>query len=192
MLLNGTVQPGNVTTGEYGMSIRLERLRVREALNARDVAVNRLADACASVREKAAALEALREEKEALERRFDAALVKHDGSRVFKEIGEANVEIKREGTTDIRRQLASCVKTIEDRLASLKIMEDSVSGMVAIDEIESDYKVRYMHYTRALARPHTLRLSSSGWKRHSARHLNCLTTFIRPLRECSEIYPTGR
>ncbi|PIL33083.1 hypothetical protein GSI_04532 [Ganoderma sinense ZZ0214-1] len=122
------------------MAIRLERLRVREALNARDVAVERLAGACASVREKAAALEVLREEKEALQRRFDAALAKRECSGVEKENGETGAEGKGEGATDIRRQLASCVKTIEDRLASLKIMEDSASGVVAIDEIESDYK----------------------------------------------------
>ncbi|KAM5542076.1 hypothetical protein V8D89_004386 [Ganoderma adspersum] len=137
----GIENPGNVTAGEYEISVRLERLRVREALNARDVAVNRLADACASVREKATALEALREEKEALQRRLDAAIVKREGSGVDKENSEGSGEgTKIEGTADIRRHLASCVKTIEDRLASLRIMEDSASGMVAIDEIESDYK----------------------------------------------------
>lgn len=131
------------------MSIRLERLRVREALNARDVAVNRLADACTSAREKATALEALREEKEDLQRRLDVALVRREGSGVDKENSQGGGEGgKIEGTTDIRRQLASCVKTIEDRLASLKIMEDSTSGMVAIDEIECDYKVSYMRYPR--------------------------------------------
>ena len=53
------------------MAIRLERLRVQEALNARDVAVGRLADACASVREKTKTVEALREERVRLRKRLD-------------------------------------------------------------------------------------------------------------------------
>ncbi|KAI1790446.1 hypothetical protein LXA43DRAFT_973631 [Ganoderma leucocontextum] len=123
------------------MTIRLERLRVREALNARDVSINRLANACASVREKAAALEALREEKEVLQRRLDAALVKQEDSAIGEEDERrAGAEYKTEGTIDMCRQLASCMKTIENRLASLKIIDDSASGMVVVDEIESDYK----------------------------------------------------
>ena len=132
------------------MAIRLERLRVREALNARDVAVNRLADACASVREKATALEALQEEKELLQGRLDSALGTRGGNGPDKENGGGGAGANTEGTTDIRQQLASCVKTIEDRLASLKIMENGASGMVAVDEVEGDYKVRYMRSFCAL------------------------------------------
>ncbi|KAI1791608.1 hypothetical protein LXA43DRAFT_1140231 [Ganoderma leucocontextum] len=109
---------------DYEMSIRLERLRVREALNARDVAVTRLAGACASVRENAAALEALRDQKEALQRQLDAVLIMKEGGEIDDENGDrAKVGSKTEGTTEIRRQLASCMKTIENRLASRNAAE---------------------------------------------------------------------
>ncbi len=55
------------------MVLRLERLRLREALNARDVAVARLEEACVSVREKTAALDTVREEKLQLQKQLEAS-----------------------------------------------------------------------------------------------------------------------
>lgn len=57
---------------EYEMNIRLERLRVLEALSARDVAVGRLAEACSSVREKAEKIQDLSNEKENLVKQLEA------------------------------------------------------------------------------------------------------------------------
>ena len=46
-------------------------MRVREALNARDVAIGRLSEACASVREKAESMQVLRAENESLRKRIE-------------------------------------------------------------------------------------------------------------------------
>ena len=54
------------------MVLRLERLRLQEALNARDVAVARLEEACVSIREKTTALNNLQEEKRQLEQQLES------------------------------------------------------------------------------------------------------------------------
>ena len=115
------------------MAIRLERLRVREALNARDVAVRRLAEACTSVRQKTEALAALREEKEALQRR----LRREDGGTDDENKDIAGANAKPESTNDVRMRLVACLKTIENKLASMKISEGN--GMA--NESEDDYRV---------------------------------------------------
>ena len=115
------------------MAIRLERLRVREALNARDVAVRRLAEACTSVRQKTEALAALREEKEALLRR----LRREDGSADDENKDATSANAKPESTGDVRMRLVACLKTIENKLASMKISE----GYGTTNESEDDYRV---------------------------------------------------
>ena len=115
------------------MAIRLERLRVKEALNARDVAVGHLADACVSVRQKTEALDALREEKETLQRRLRLDLA----SQADKEnIGKATSD----GASDDHRGLAGHMRAIENKLASLKVSEGG-GVLQALHGIESDYKV---------------------------------------------------
>ena len=115
------------------MAIRLERLRVREALNARDVAVRRLAEACTSVRQKTEALAALREEKEALLLR----LRREDGGANDENRDTTNPIAKPESTGDVRMRLVGCLKAIENKLASMKISE----GNGTTNESEDDYRV---------------------------------------------------
>ena len=115
------------------MAIRLERLRVREALNARDIAVRRLAEACTSVRQKTEALAALREEKEALQRR----LRREDGGADDENRDTTGSIAKLESTSDVRMRLVGCLKAIENKLASMKISE----GNGATNESEDDYRV---------------------------------------------------
>ena len=98
-------------TGEKDAALRLERMRVQEALSARDVAIDRLADACASVREKTDALSTLREEKDELQRELDACL---KDNRADKE------NLNSDNPTD---SLAAAVKDVEDRLAALRMAD---------------------------------------------------------------------
>ncbi|OSD02134.1 hypothetical protein PYCCODRAFT_443491 [Trametes coccinea BRFM310] len=103
------------------MSIRLERLRVQEALTARDVAVGRLAEACASVREKTSAIQLLREEKEALQGRLDLAM-QSSQDPVEGAPSAAGISDKTTGATI--RTLTECIQKLEDKLASLSVSEN--------------------------------------------------------------------
>ncbi|KAI0373136.1 hypothetical protein BV20DRAFT_977736 [Pilatotrama ljubarskyi] len=57
---------------EREMTIRLERLRVQEALAARDAAVERLAEACTSIRQKTAKIARLTADVERLEKELES------------------------------------------------------------------------------------------------------------------------
>ncbi|KAL7282894.1 hypothetical protein ACG7TL_002309 [Trametes sanguinea] len=106
---------------EYEMSIRLERLRVQEALTARDVAVVRLAEACASGREKTSAIQLLREEKEALQGRLDLAM---HSSQAPVEGAPSAAGISDKTTGATIRTLTECIQKLEDKLASLSVSEN--------------------------------------------------------------------
>ncbi|TBU40047.1 hypothetical protein BD309DRAFT_1083015 [Dichomitus squalens] len=124
---------------EHEMMIRLERLRMREALNARDAIVSRLAEACASVRQKTEALAALQEEKEALQRALDRAAKRDDHGADKENLCRGSMSVKSEGAGEARRQLVGYLKAIENKLASLKLSEGHERPTVS--EIENTYKV---------------------------------------------------
>ncbi|KAI0747769.1 hypothetical protein C8Q80DRAFT_1168343 [Daedaleopsis nitida] len=69
--LQSSMVDGDNPNAEQEMAMRLDKLRVREALDARDVAVARLAEACVSVREKTEALNLQREETARLQKQLD-------------------------------------------------------------------------------------------------------------------------
>ncbi|KAI0648473.1 hypothetical protein C8Q79DRAFT_1008796 [Trametes meyenii] len=97
------------------MVIRLERLRVQEALSARDVAVERLAEACVSVRDKTNQIKHLSNEKEAMKiklaERGPLLGVNQDPSLMPMD-SAAGVEV---------RQLKECIQTLESKLAALSM-----------------------------------------------------------------------
>lgn len=118
---------------EYEMNIRLERLRVLEALSARDVAVGRLAEACSSVREKAEKIQDLSNEKENLVKQLEVLASDHrqpgnDGS------GNKNAA----GPTEVRK-LVECMQTLENKLASLNMTENRPPS--AREDVQNEYKV---------------------------------------------------
>ncbi|TFK85361.1 hypothetical protein K466DRAFT_588151 [Polyporus arcularius HHB13444] len=108
---------------DYEMVIRLERLRVQEALNARDVAVDRLASACASVREKTSAVDNLREEKERLQDQLNV-LGSKDRGEVDKE--NRSVTVETAGREDC--VVPEPLKSIEDRFALLQVDDVGLGG----------------------------------------------------------------
>ncbi|KAI0695100.1 hypothetical protein C8T65DRAFT_584544 [Cerioporus squamosus] len=124
------------------MVIRLERLRVQEALNARDVAVSRLADACASVREKTNAVDGLREEKERLQEQFEVFRCKGRGE-IDKENQNVSVKTKEEDHCE----KPDSTQTVEDRFALLQVADAGLGGWT--DGIEFNLKVRLTPYGMA-------------------------------------------
>ena len=112
--------------GEKDAALRLERMRVQEALSARDVAIGRLVDASASVREKTDALSTLQEEKDELQRQLDAYL---KDNRADKE------NLNSDNPTD---SLAAAVKGVEDRLAALRMADGH--------DVSAGFKVRCSVY----------------------------------------------
>ena len=121
--------------------LRLERMRVQEALNARDVAVSRLEEACASVREKTVALDALRDEKAQLQQKL--ALMKEnvpDNSR--REVAELGVNTN---SLSPFRKSTTGLKPIEEQFASMTMSD---RGGVWNEEADSDIEVRsgYMRF----------------------------------------------
>ncbi|KAI0628822.1 hypothetical protein C8Q77DRAFT_1220668 [Trametes polyzona] len=108
------------------MAIRLERLRVQEALTARDVAVSRLAEACASVRDKTSEIIRLKEEKVVLERLSE---------------NKAFLTQKIE------------IDAVENKLASLKMSENRPPD--ATDGMDTYYKKEnFDSVVKAGAKPH--------------------------------------
>ncbi|KAI0355154.1 hypothetical protein OH77DRAFT_1455259 [Trametes cingulata] len=101
---------GTLGTPEYDMTIRLERLRVKEALAARDAAVSRLAEACTSVRQKADKIKHLTEEKEKLERQLETIIY-------------ASAQRKDQPADGIGARLP-VEQTLENKLASLSVSEN--------------------------------------------------------------------
>ncbi|KAI0781526.1 hypothetical protein BD413DRAFT_506005 [Trametes elegans] len=99
-----------VSLSEHDMVVRLERMRVQEALTARDVAVTRLAEACTSVREKTDALKHLNAEKEMLEKRLE----------IFSRASGQLLESSKPGVPAEARKLAQYIDTLGDQLVSLK------------------------------------------------------------------------
>ncbi|RPD55702.1 hypothetical protein L227DRAFT_656739 [Lentinus tigrinus ALCF2SS1-6] len=112
--MNGDAFPAPNTV-DYEMSIRLERLRVQEALNARDIAVGRLADVCASVREKTNAVDTLREERERLRKQLEMLECKdHDKENL-------NISVKAED--EDAREVRDPIGAVESRFALLQVAD---------------------------------------------------------------------
>ncbi len=118
---------------EYEMNIRLERLRVLEALSARDVAVGRLAEACSSVREKTEKIQDLNNEKENLVKQLEIRASDH---RQPGKDGSGNKDIA--APTEVRK-LVEYVQTLENKLASLSMSENRPPN--AKEDVQNEYKV---------------------------------------------------
>lgn len=118
---------------EYEMNIRLERLRVLEALSARDVAVGRLAEACSSVREKAEKIQDLSNEKENLVKQLE---VMASDPRQPGNDGPGNKNVA--APADVRK-LVECMQTLENKLASLNMTENRPPN--AREDVQNEYKV---------------------------------------------------
>ena len=100
---------------ETQATLRLERMRVQEALTARDVAILRLAEACASVHEKTELICGLRRETKRLQEVLDTCYRP-------KPLGES--EDKENTTnTDPNEDLAVALKNVEVRLATMKFSD---------------------------------------------------------------------
>ncbi|KAJ2988313.1 hypothetical protein NUW54_g9155 [Trametes sanguinea] len=130
---DGSVNPGAT---EYEMSIRLERLRVQEALTARDVAVGRLAEACASVREKTSTIQLLKEEKNTLQGRLDLAV--HSAQALSEGMSAAAGVSDGIGAGVTIRTLTECIQKLENKLASLSTSENA--SMANKEGDENDYR----------------------------------------------------
>ncbi|KAI9069472.1 hypothetical protein FKP32DRAFT_1682906 [Trametes sanguinea] len=128
-----SVNPGAT---EYEMSIRLERLRVQEALTARDVAVGRLAEACASVREKTSTIQLLKEEKDMLQGRLDLAV--NSAQTLLEGMPAAAGVFDGIGAGVTVRTLTECIQKLENKLASLSTSENA--SMVKREGDENDYR----------------------------------------------------
>ncbi len=122
-LLTFTTQHQDRMAMDYEMMIRLERLRVQEALNARDVAVDRLASACASVREKTNAVDSLREEKERLQDQLNGL-----GSKDHGEVDKENRSVSIKTTEREGRVVPEPMKSMEDRFALLQVDDVGLGG----------------------------------------------------------------
>ncbi|OJT02011.1 hypothetical protein TRAPUB_7545 [Trametes pubescens] len=118
---------------EYEMNIRLERLRVLEALSARDVAVGRLAEACSSVREKTEKIQDLNNEKENLVKQLEIRASDH---RQPGKDGSGNKDIA--APTEVRK-LVEYVQTLENKLASLSMSENRPPN--AKEDVQNEYKL---------------------------------------------------
>ncbi|KAH9857469.1 hypothetical protein C2E23DRAFT_899910 [Lenzites betulinus] len=103
---------------EYEMNIRLERMRVLEALSARDVAVGRLAEACASIREKANTIRDLSNEKTKSVKQLE--IVGHAPGQTA---DDAVAITEQAAPLEIRR-LVDCLQTLENKLTSLSMSEN--------------------------------------------------------------------
>ncbi|KAJ3001075.1 hypothetical protein NUW54_g6662 [Trametes sanguinea] len=119
---------------EYEMSIRLERLRVQEALTARDVAVGRLAEACASVREKTSTIQLLKEEKNMLQGRLDLAV--HSAQTLSEGMPATAGVSDGIGAGVTIRTLTECIQKLENKLASLSTSENASMANKEGDENE--------------------------------------------------------
>ena len=102
------------------MAIRLERLRVREALDARDVAVSRLAGACAFVREKTDELNCVREEKVRLQTQLELLQARSPQKENIVGAGPTS-----DGDASARSRKASKVNLVVDQVASLAVEDGS-------------------------------------------------------------------
>jgi DNA repair exonuclease SbcCD ATPase subunit len=72
------------------LEVQMERMRLTEAMKARDATIQRLADAYTSIRQKNATIEQLQREKDELARNFLTIPGQRDGGRE-----RVEVEIKR-------------------------------------------------------------------------------------------------
>lgn len=141
MMLTSTTQLPAPGANNYEMAIRLEQLRVQEALNARDVAVTRLADACASVHEKTKTVDSLREEKERLRRQLDAYKDRGGIDKENRNVSIGNAGEDSHGQTDP-------MKAVESRFGLLQ-----VADAARLDSVANDPKVPHK------SRLHTIWLS---------------------------------
>ncbi|KAI8974237.1 hypothetical protein BD414DRAFT_424545, partial [Trametes punicea] len=131
---------------EYEMTIRLERMRVREALAARDAAVKHLAEACASVREKTAVIKRLSDEKERLEKQLER--LQRGTQSPTDETAEERGGAEHAARSPVIRELLECVQTLEERLASVSMSENCSTGRKTDDEAdyrEMKQKLNSMH-----------------------------------------------
>ena len=101
--------------------LRLERMRVQEALVARDVAVSRLADACASVKEKSQALSSLEGENTELRNQLKTSTL----------TGVKGGEDKENVSSDPTDCLDAAIQTVEEKLAELRVSEEN--GLLDIE-----------------------------------------------------------
>ncbi|KAI0713702.1 hypothetical protein C8Q76DRAFT_468361 [Earliella scabrosa] len=109
----------------------LERMRVQEALNARDVAVSRLEEACVSVREKTIALDALRDEKAQLEQKL-ASMKENVPDNSRREVAESGVNTN---SLSPFRKSTTVLKPIDEQFASMTMSD---RGGVWNEEVDSD------------------------------------------------------
>ncbi|KAI0823853.1 hypothetical protein BC628DRAFT_1382104 [Trametes gibbosa] len=114
----GPSEQSEATPTEYEMNIRLERMRVLEALSARDIAVGRLAEACASVREKSSKIKDLGEEKATLSKQLEA--MGYAPSRAASEVVADKVST---APAEVQR-LVDCIRALENKLESLSLSEN--------------------------------------------------------------------
>ncbi|KAH9890491.1 hypothetical protein C8Q73DRAFT_735592 [Cubamyces lactineus] len=122
---NANVQEDTTQT-EHEMIIRLERLRIQEALTARDVAVERLAEACAALRDRTAAIKQVQSEKEELER----SLEQYRKSNTYQ-------EEKKPAAEEVSR-LTECLHAIEQKLASLDLSASQYAYMLGGEDKENE------------------------------------------------------
>ena len=104
-------------------------MRVREALNARDVAVARLSDACVSTKENNNVINTLREERDRLQKQLDAS--------VTSSVKEGAQDKENFQSADPADGLAAAIKIVEERLSALKVSDGhslDVEGRAKVSE----------------------------------------------------------
>ena len=109
------------------MVIRLERLRVQEALSARDVAVERLAEACAALRDRTATVKQVQNDKEELERSLE-------------HYRKSNTYPDDKPAADGVSQLTECLRAIEQKLATLDLSTSQHACMQSSGDKENEHK----------------------------------------------------
>ncbi|CCM04570.1 uncharacterized protein FIBRA_06751 [Fibroporia radiculosa] len=125
------------TVSEASMALQLERMRVEEALCARDVAVQHLSEACLSVRHKDSIVEALRQEKDDLEKQVGLLKCRHSTDSP----GIKVAETRRKMTTEVRR-LAELFRNMrtENTMAKQYQGEESEEGEAYSEDEEILHK----------------------------------------------------
>ncbi|KAH9914513.1 uncharacterized protein BXZ73DRAFT_92797 [Epithele typhae] len=152
-------------------------MRVREALNARDVAVNRLADACASVQEKSKAVHELQQEKAELQRLLDICNKKRAEAIDDKENGPCKCQedaiSEDEMYAEGKNELKATMKKVEDQLAAVRVSDPAGGGET------DDNKYKVSNRCSAITT-----MSSSS----ITKLLNDCSSATTPLRDVANVY----
>ncbi|EMD34276.1 hypothetical protein CERSUDRAFT_140652 [Gelatoporia subvermispora B] len=134
---SATMEPPSAA--ELAMELQLERMRVEEALSARDAVVTRLADACKSIRQKATLIERLQSEKSALECQGGGMEIRA-GERGIREVD------KRRFIGEIGR-LAEIIKYLENQVKGKSEREMLQGGKENTNVIfETGHKCEVLEY----------------------------------------------